>query len=94
MVNKERKTDVKKSVGRTHLLGIRGWSLMGGHEKKDTPFWSKSGRQASQEILKSLVSHNINSKSFTMSSTRGRAHLQLYKMETYFCLQISDFHKC
>lgn len=38
-----------------HLLEIRGWSSMGGHEEKDTPFWSKSGRQeASQEILKSL----------------------------------------
>lgn len=37
-----------------HLLGIRGRSLMRGHEKKDTPFWSKSGRQASQEILKLL----------------------------------------
>lgn len=41
-----------------------------------------------------MYSHTINSKSFIMSSTRGRAHSQLYKMETYFCLQISDFHKC
>lgn len=43
-----------KRVWVGYLLGIRGRSSMGGHEKKDTPFWSKSGRQASQEILKSL----------------------------------------